>query len=159
MSRVNIWFKTYPADFAADTQHLTNEEVGAYQKLLCAIWRKDGSIRADPEYLARLLGVSAQKWKSLSESVLPLFVEKAGTLTHDHLSDQLVEAKNRSEQSRQAANKRWSGGMRPHSERNATAMQTQCKSESESESEILSVKGGGVAFNPATGEILGGGRS
>lgn len=34
------FFSFYPADFVADTQHLTPEQVGAYIRILCFLWQK-----------------------------------------------------------------------------------------------------------------------
>lgn len=34
------YFSFYPADFVADTQHLTAEQVGAYIRILCFLWQK-----------------------------------------------------------------------------------------------------------------------
>ena len=34
------YFSFFPADFIADTQHLTPEQVGAYIRILCFLWQK-----------------------------------------------------------------------------------------------------------------------
>ncbi|MCU7805917.1 MAG: YdaU family protein [Candidatus Thiodiazotropha sp. (ex Lucinoma borealis)] len=157
MSKVNVWWPMYPADFTIDTAHLTNEEVGAYVKLLNAAWRQDGSISSDQKQLARLVGVSPQKWKKMSESLRPLFTEKAGKWLNVWLSKELDKAKANSVKKSQNAKKRWHGrsemGMQMHSKSNASAsdeaMHMQCPSPSPSPSPSpisTSVRGAGSAL-------------
>lgn len=142
MGRLNIWWPMYPADFTIDTAHLSNEQVGAYVKLLNAMWRHGGEISCDDEHLSRLLGVSRQKWTHIRKFLNPLFTENAGKWRSDWLSEKLRKAQVNSEKSRQSAYKRWHGhdkeGMQTHSERNANAtdeaMRTQCSSSSSSSS-------------------------
>ncbi|WP_316365385.1 YdaU family protein [Candidatus Thiodiazotropha sp. CDECU1] len=140
MSKVNVWWPMYPADFTIDTAYLTNEEVGAYVKLLNAAWRQDGSISSDQKQLARLVGVSPQKWKKMSGSLQSFFTENGGKWRSDWLSAELAKAKSNSEKKSQNAKKRWQDrsemGMQMHSKSNANAsdesMQMQCPSPSPS---------------------------
>ncbi|MBT3011210.1 MAG: YdaU family protein [Candidatus Thiodiazotropha sp. (ex Lucina pensylvanica)] len=134
MSRVNVWWPMYPANFTMDTACLTNEQVGIYVKLLNAAWHNNGAISSDPKQLARVAGVSPQKWKKISESIRPLFTEKEGKWLSDWLSEELAKAKANRSAKRNNALKRWHGqsetGMQMHSASNAKAfvgpMQKQC---------------------------------
>jgi uncharacterized protein YdaU (DUF1376 family) len=49
------WFPFYASDFLTSTGSMSNEEVGAYIKLLCHQWDK-GVLPKDPVRLARLAG-------------------------------------------------------------------------------------------------------
>ena len=51
--------------YLADTTHLTIEEHGAYLLLLGAMWRRNGSVPDDDRDNARILGISAQKWRKI----------------------------------------------------------------------------------------------
>jgi uncharacterized protein YdaU (DUF1376 family) len=62
------WFPFFHGDFDEGTRGLTNEEVGAYLRLLSFQWRY-GSIPADPERAGRITGerFSESTWKALQE--------------------------------------------------------------------------------------------
>jgi uncharacterized protein YdaU (DUF1376 family) len=44
-----LWFPLHVGDFIADTAHLTCEQLGAYMRLLCAMWRTDDCTLPDDE--------------------------------------------------------------------------------------------------------------
>ena len=57
--------------YLADTTHLTTEEHGAYFLLLLAAWRQDDcALPNDDKKLARIAGVSPQKWKSIRSTIM-----------------------------------------------------------------------------------------
>lgn len=134
MSRVNIWWPMYPADFSIDTAHLSTEEVGAYIRILNAMWRQNGSISCSDQVLSTLSGLPLNRWKQVRKSIAPMFIEKAGKWYCEWLSKELEKAISNNEKKRQNALKRWHGnpdpGMQMHSKSNATAMQTACPSPS-----------------------------
>lgn len=51
--------------YLADTTHLTTEEHGAYLLLIAAMWRRNGSVPDDDWDNARILGLSAAKWRKV----------------------------------------------------------------------------------------------
>lgn len=57
-------YQHYAADWLAGTAHLSLEAQGAYQRLLDHEWL-NGPLANDPRLLARLLGVSGQRFRSL----------------------------------------------------------------------------------------------
>ena len=61
------YFAFYPADFVADTQHLTAEQVGAYIRILCFLWQKG---RAKESYLKAVgfgsVSVSLSEWEDIA---------------------------------------------------------------------------------------------
>lgn len=57
--------------YLADTTHLSTEEHGAYFLLMLAAWRRtECDLPNDDKKLARIAGVSPQKWKSMKDTVL-----------------------------------------------------------------------------------------
>ncbi len=79
-------FQFYPADYASSqrVRLMTLEEEGAYINLLCSCWLH-GSIPADPEMAARLIGKGAST--TLATTVLTMFTPsiQAGRMVHDRL--------------------------------------------------------------------------
>ena len=103
MSRVNVWWPMYPADFAIDTQGLTLEEVGAYVTFLNQYWRTEGKLSGSDAYLARLVGVSPQKWKALRPVLCRFFsVDDKGNWRHERLDAELQKAIDLSEKRRES---------------------------------------------------------
>jgi len=80
------WFKFYPDDFISGTYHMTNEEVGAYVRLLCAQWNR-GSIPGSTAVQQRLAG------GEISETVLEKFeADEKGNLRNARLESCREEA-------------------------------------------------------------------
>lgn len=67
------YFPFYPADYMADTLHLTTEQHGAYLLLLMAAWPHGGRLPNDPKKLARIARVSSRRWHLVAEDVLAFF--------------------------------------------------------------------------------------
>jgi uncharacterized protein YdaU (DUF1376 family) len=79
-------FQFYPADYTSSqrVRLLTLEEEGAYINLLCSCWLH-GSIPADPEMAARLIGKGCST--TLATTVLTMFTpsSQAGRMVHERL--------------------------------------------------------------------------
>lgn len=80
-------FQFYPADFIAGTVHLTNEELGAYMRLLCFQW-EHGSVPNSAQKRARVLGISTRKLSSLWSALEPLFTSKNGYLVNPRMEEE-----------------------------------------------------------------------
>lgn len=106
-ARVNVWYPIYPADFAADTSTLNLEEVGAYVRILNAMWRFDGSVKSDTATMSNLLGCSAQKWRQIRSRMGHLLIDKDGYFSSEYLSRELVKARENQKKKQDAANVRW----------------------------------------------------
>ena len=83
-------FQFYPADYIGSqrVQMLTLEEEGAYIRLLCSCWQH-GSIPADPEMAARIIGKGGSR--VVAEVVLKLFIQHPSDptlLTHERLEEE-----------------------------------------------------------------------
>ncbi len=71
------YFQFYPADFEADTTHLSLEEDGAYNRLLRLCWMTPGcSIPDDPAWIARRLRVDAETYERVVVVVLAEFFKR-----------------------------------------------------------------------------------
>ncbi|MFC4172659.1 YdaU family protein [Microvirga sp. GCM10011540] len=82
--------------YIADTAHLTNEEHGAYLRLLMFAWRSpDCSLPDDDVKLARMLGLTPKKWAALKVTVMAFWSLKDGRWLQSRLSRerQFVEEK------------------------------------------------------------------
>lgn len=63
----------FPADFFADTAHMTGEAAAVYLVLLGHAWLRGGSLPDDDRLWGRLARVSAQKWTTIKPEILPLW--------------------------------------------------------------------------------------
>jgi uncharacterized protein YdaU (DUF1376 family) len=82
--------------YIADTAHLTNEEHGAYLRLLMFAWRApDCALPDDDVKLARMLGLTAKKWTALKVAVMAFWTLRDGRWVQSRLSRerQFVEEK------------------------------------------------------------------
>ena len=67
------WFRLFPKDLLADTEHLTNEEFGAYVRLLCQEWI-EGELPTNDRKLSKMSRARG-RWNRIKEEVLTFFVE------------------------------------------------------------------------------------
>lgn len=105
------WFPLYAADFMMDTATWTDEEVGAYFRLLCHQWI-NGEIPAEHERLARLVWATPQRLADLWTVLGPKFQDPGdGRLRNARLErerrTQATQSQARSERARKAAAARW----------------------------------------------------
>lgn len=115
--------------YLADTTHLTTEEHGAYFLLLLAAWRQDDCALPDNDKkLARIAGVSAQKWRSIKPTLMDFWKVENGRIFQPRLRKERAWVNKKSDTSSKSARARWDkqapenkedGGMQTHSERNA----------------------------------------
>lgn len=77
-----LWTDAY----IADTQHLTNEEHGAYLRLLMFAWRTPNcSLPDDDKRLAIMIGVTPKKWATIKQTVMQFWTLKDGQWTQKKL--------------------------------------------------------------------------
>ena len=91
----------------ADTSHMTPEEFGAYVRLLIAMWRHGGKISDNPKELARIVGLSPRRWRSIAEKVLRPCQKSGGILSQKRLTTTWFEVQEMREKRANAALKRW----------------------------------------------------
>lgn len=93
------YFPLYPTDFLGDDKVmvLSLEELGAYFRLLCISWQRDpvATIPADDTLIARLVGVTPERWSELKPRVLSCWRTRShGTLENKRLRaiyDEMME--------------------------------------------------------------------
>jgi uncharacterized protein YdaU (DUF1376 family) len=126
MARTLDFFAWFPADYRADTRHLTREEHFAYREIIDEIFLTDQErcrIKDDDEYLRELCRASADEWSDIRKTLIDgpraLLTKRGGWLYSSRLTKEIEKARVKSQKNREAAEKRW------QSERNADAMQTQ----------------------------------
>ena len=105
------WFPLYAADFMMDTATWTDEEVGAYFRLLCHQWI-NGSVPSQHERLALLVSAPMQRFADLWAQIGPKFREAGGgRLQNARLErerrKQAAQSKTNRERARKAAAARW----------------------------------------------------
>lgn len=73
--------------YIADTAHLTNEEHGAYLRLLMFAWRSpECRLPADDKRLALILGLTLSRWARLKPTVMAFWTETDGFWTQKRLA-------------------------------------------------------------------------
>lgn len=86
----------YVADFLADTQHLTTEEIGAYLLILMTMWRSGGALPSDQKILARCARLAGRRWADAWERIGPLFTVSGGVVTQKRLAEEYAKAMQKS---------------------------------------------------------------
>ncbi len=124
--------KWYPGAFMAGTAHLSNEEVGAYIRLLC--WQaQSGELPNDFDRLSRLAdGMSLDSWKAIRDKFQ--VDEATDGLFNERMRAEMTAAADRVAKGRRAADTRW--GKEDYARACADALPTQMpKKERERERE------------------------
>ncbi len=94
--------------YLADTTHLTTEEHGAYFLLLLAAWRQpDCALPDDDRKLARIAGLSRQKWNAIKPTILEFWAAEDGRIFQARLRREHSWVVQKSEGSRKSARARW----------------------------------------------------
>lgn len=115
-------FQFYPADHLSDANIvcMTNEEYGAFMRLLCHCWLEQG-LPNDDQKLAKL-SMETRGWKRIRENVMALFyLDSNGLYQNQRLDEERAKQNENRDKRKDAANARWS-------KRNAKALHVQCKS-------------------------------
>jgi uncharacterized protein YdaU (DUF1376 family) len=88
------YYPMYPADFEADTSHLTLAEDGAYNRLLRLCWRTPGcSLPNDRPWIHRRMRCVTDDDRAVVDTVLDeFFVLRAGRLSNTRLSREWASA-------------------------------------------------------------------
>ena len=79
----------YPADYLADTGHLTTEEHGAYFLLILNYWQTGKALKVDR--LANISRLSSDRWDSVKDSLSEFFSEEEGLWIHERIEVDLQE--------------------------------------------------------------------
>ena len=106
----DIWMKVMIGECLKETMPLNTETVGAYFLLSLRYWTH-GPLKDDPQFLAQLTKLSAERFKDISPDLSQIFKIKEGKWTHegfDFLREEAAEfKKKKTEAGIKGANKRW----------------------------------------------------
>lgn len=101
------WMKTYIGTEAALTGHLTPEEFGCYERLRRHYWQH-GSLPDDDSRLARITGLSVERWGEVRPAVADLFDDGWRLPRLDEERGSAAQKRVRAiERSQKAAEARW----------------------------------------------------
>lgn len=151
-AKADVWMPLYVAEWDLSTGHLTNEQDGAYGRLVRWYWRNGAPLPDDDEALASIVRVDVKTWrKGLRPKLAPFFVVGDGVWRHTRVDATLTEWSDRkaraSEKAAKAAAGRWTGDAPKGAQRKASstapsdapsirqAMPEQCPSPSSTEEE------------------------
>lgn len=99
----------YTDAFVADTQHLDNEEVGIYIRLICFAWRRPNCTLPDDDHrLANMVGMTVPAWKKKRGVIMDFWTKENGSWFQKKLRKVRFEAIKRSRKAKLAADIRWS---------------------------------------------------
>lgn len=94
--------------YMADTMHLTLEEHGAYLRLLMLAWRTpDCTLPNDDKRLARMLGISTQRWSKIRPAVMDFWSLENGVWTQKRLKKERIYVAEKSKKNSENAKARW----------------------------------------------------
>lgn len=91
----------------SDTSHMSPEEFGVYVRILCAMWRHGARLPDSPEELARIGGVTLNRWKAMAERVLRPMSVGGGFIMQKRMTTTWMDVQALREKRAKAANKRW----------------------------------------------------
>jgi len=84
------WYQWYPADYLADTLHLTLAQDAIYRRLLDALWI-NGPLPDDTKQLARILRVDTRQLRNSWEVVSRLLSISNGLVDHPKMARQRTQ--------------------------------------------------------------------
>lgn len=94
--------------YMADTMHLTLEEHGAYLRLLMLAWRTpDCSLPNDDARIARMLGISGQRWRKIRPAVMDFWTLEDGRWSQKRLKKERLFVAQKSKKNSENAKARW----------------------------------------------------
>jgi len=99
----------FPSDHIADTLHLSVEAQGCYLLILLHTWNnKCKPYEDDDKVLRRLLRITPAKWKKIKKEISPFFDLSESSFRQKRLERTWAKALDRSQKSKEAAEKRHS---------------------------------------------------
>jgi uncharacterized protein YdaU (DUF1376 family) len=92
-------------DHLTSTRHLTCAEFGAYDRILCMMWAKGGTLPNDRKALRLIAGCSGRDWARLSPAVMAMLTVDGDTITHPRIQREWQHVLTRREQGAAAGRK------------------------------------------------------
>ena len=117
------YYNHHIGDYLSHTAHLTLLEHGVYLRLLQVYYRYEKPLLESEA--PRQVGAKAPDEVQAVQRILnEYFISTPQGFTHKRADEELAKYREKSGKAKDAANARWSNGMRTHSGRNADAMLT-----------------------------------
>lgn len=85
-----IWFPKYIGDFTSATTHLSTEQIGAYELLLMAYYRRKGLLPDDDIKLAAITKLSVSRWLK-HRPTMEEFFSVSGGFWHHRRADSEIQ--------------------------------------------------------------------
>ncbi len=102
------YMRLFVADFVADIQDLSTEEIGSYFLLTMHYWRHGGLPAGtgpdDEDRLARIAKLTPERWQCVRNAMLRIFLPK---WKHKRIDAELERASAKSLKATMSANNRW----------------------------------------------------
>jgi len=94
--------------YMADTMHLTLEEHGAYLRLLMLAWRSlDCGLPNDDKRIARMLGISSQRWSKIRPIVMEFWTLEKNRWFQKRLKKERIYVEEKSKKNSENAKALW----------------------------------------------------
>lgn len=88
------YMPSHVSDEIADTEHLTNEELGAFRRLIRAMWRAGGLLPDDDKLLARY-SRAGTRWGAISPAIMAMMTVAGGKVSNPALMMMLTLTRER----------------------------------------------------------------
>lgn len=95
------------ADLIADTTDMSMEQFGAYMRILCAMWARGAELKATDAQLARIVGASTRKFRSIKSAVMAPIDSVGGCHKQKRLTITFEQVQRLRLQRVMAAKQRW----------------------------------------------------
>ncbi|WP_324807185.1 DUF1376 domain-containing protein [Sphingomonas sp. LY29] len=95
--------RLYPADYLADTAHLSAMQHGIYFLLILNYWQRGGPLPNDDARLAKIARVSMRDWMRNRDEILDFFTLVDNHWCHGRISAELSHVTSKSLKSKEAA--------------------------------------------------------
>lgn len=86
----------YWNDYFGKTAGLTCEQHGAYLQIIGKMWTMGGSLPADPDKLARIVGLTRSRWIKIAPAIMAYFEVGESHITHARITEDLEKAREKS---------------------------------------------------------------
>ncbi len=96
------YIQLYPADYLADTQHLTAEEHGAYLLLIFNYWQRGLPLPDDDHRLGATTRTSPDQWLRIRPAIEEYFDIRDGLWVHDRIEQDLVRVHEKAQKASRA---------------------------------------------------------
>jgi uncharacterized protein YdaU (DUF1376 family) len=97
------YMRFYPADYLADTAHLSSMQHGIYLLLLFNYWQRGGPLPDDDKRLASIARVSMRDWKRNRDEIEQFFTIVESHWRHSRVDAELAHVEAKSLKSKSAA--------------------------------------------------------